>query len=59
LNSHGYRTRYGACWRGGQIHHVLTNPVYAGRRRFNYIEYRSGRKKPESEHVYSDAPGDP
>ena len=45
-----------ACWGVGQIDHVLTNPVYAGRRRFNHMEYRTGRKKPESEHVYSDAP---
>ena len=56
LNAHGYRTRTGGCWGVGQIHHILTNPVYAGRRRFNHMEYRTGRKKPESEHVYSDAP---
>jgi site-specific DNA recombinase len=56
LNAHGYRTRNGGCWGVGQIHHILTNPVYAGRRRFNRMEYRSGRKKPESEHVYSEAP---
>ncbi len=56
LNTHGYRTRNGGRWGVGQIHHILTNPVYAGRRRFNHMEYRSGRKKPESEHVYSEAP---
>ena len=56
LNDNGYRTRTGRCWGVGQIHHILTNPVYAGRRRFNHMEYRTGRKKPESEHVYSDAP---
>ena len=56
LNAHGHRTRSGGCWGVGQVHHILTNPVYAGRRRFNLMEYRTGRKKPESEHVYSDAP---
>ncbi|MGE0848275.1 MAG: recombinase family protein [Hyphomicrobiaceae bacterium] len=56
LNAHGHRTRYGACWGVGQIHHVLTNPVYAGRLRFNYMDYKARRKKPASEHVYSDAP---
>lgn len=56
LNAHGHRTRYGACWGVGQIHHVLTNPVYAGRLRFNYMDYKARRKKPVSEHVYSYAP---
>jgi site-specific DNA recombinase len=56
LNARGYQTRNGGCWGVGQIHHILTNPVYAGRRRFNHVEHRTGRKKPESEHIYSDAP---
>ena len=56
LNSRGYRTRGGACWGVGQIHGLLTNPVYAGRLRFNRVENKTRRVKPASEHVYCDAP---
>ena len=56
LNAHGYRTRGGASWGVGQMHALLTNPVYSGRRRFNWVEYRTGKRKPESEIIYSDVP---
>ncbi|MFZ8528553.1 recombinase family protein, partial [Staphylococcus aureus] len=45
LNARGYRTRGGACWGVGQIHGLLTNPVYAGRLRFNRVEHKTGRVK--------------
>ncbi len=56
LNARGHRTRGGACWGVGQIHALLTNPVYAGRLRFNKVEHKSGKTKPASEHVYTDVP---
>ncbi len=56
LNARGYRTRGGACWGVAQIHTLLTNPVYAGRLRFNRVENKTGRVKPESDHVHSDVP---
>jgi site-specific DNA recombinase len=56
LNAHGYRTRGGARWGMGPAHTMLTNPVYAGRMRFNLVEARSGRKKVEAEHVTADVP---
>lgn len=56
LNQRGYRTRGGACWGVGQIHGLLTNPVYAGRLRFNRVEYKTGRIKPSEEHVFCDVP---
>jgi site-specific DNA recombinase len=56
LNARGYRTRGGACWGVGQIHTLLTNPVYAGRMRFNRVEQKTGRVKPASELVYCDVP---
>ncbi len=56
LNSHGHRTRGGACWGVGQIYGILTNPVYAGRGRFNRRECKTGRVKAESERVYSVVP---
>lgn len=56
LNARGYRTRGGACWGVGQVHGLLTNPVYAGRLRFNRVENKTRRVKPASEHVYCDAP---
>lgn len=34
----------------------MSNPVYAGRLRFNRIEDKTRRVKPASEHVYCDAP---
>ncbi|MEJ2118890.1 MAG: recombinase family protein, partial [Alphaproteobacteria bacterium] len=56
LNEHGYFTRGGARWSVAQIHFMLTNPVYAGRQRFNFAENKTKRRKPEDEVVYSDAP---
>lgn len=56
LNALGYRTRGGACWGVGQIHALLTNPVYAGRMRFNRVEQKTGRVKPATELVYCDVP---
>ncbi len=57
LNDYGYRTRQGARWGIGPVHTLLTNPIYAGRMRFNLVEARSGRKKAEAEHVTAEAPG--
>lgn len=54
LNKRGYRTRGGACWGVGQIHGMLTNPVYAGRLRFNRVEHKTGRIKPAAEQVTTD-----
>jgi hypothetical protein len=56
LNHRGYRTRSGATWGLGPIHAMLTNPVYAGRMRFNVSEARTRRRKRESEHVIADVP---
>ena len=56
LNARGYRTRGGASWGVGQMHALLTNPVYSGRLRFNWVDNRTGKHKPESEIIYSDAP---
>jgi site-specific DNA recombinase len=56
LNQRGYRTRGGASWGVGQMYTLLTNPVYSGRLRYNWVEHRTGRRKPESDIVYSDAP---
>ena len=39
LNNRGYRTRGGATWGLGPVHAMLTNPVYAGRMRFNVTEF--------------------
>jgi site-specific DNA recombinase len=56
LNARGHRTRGGACWGVAQIHTMLTNPVYAGRLRFNKVEHKTGKTKPVSEHVYTEVP---
>ena len=56
LNGRGYRTRGGACWGVGQIHGMLTNPIYAGRMRFNRVEHKTKRVKPDSDLVYTDVP---
>lgn len=56
LNARGHRTRTGATWGIGPIHAMLTNPVYAGRMRFNSREGRTGRRKAESEHVLANVP---
>ncbi len=56
LNEHGYRTRGGANWGIGQVHAMLSHPVYGGRMRFNKSEARTGRRKSESEHVFADVP---
>jgi site-specific DNA recombinase len=56
LNARGYRTRGGACWGVGQIHALLTNTVFAGRMRFNRVEQKTKRVKPDSELVFCDVP---
>ena len=56
LNTHGYRTRGGATWGIGPLHALLTNPVYAGRMRFNYVEARSRRRKSNGEQVFANVP---
>jgi site-specific DNA recombinase len=49
LNGRGLRTRLGARFGVASVHKVLTNPVYAGRWRFNKREAKTGRAKAESE----------
>ncbi|MBU3891094.1 recombinase family protein, partial [Methylosinus sp. KRF6] len=49
LNGRGLRTRLGARFGVASVHKVLTNPVYAGRWRFNQREAKTGRTKAESE----------
>jgi DNA invertase Pin-like site-specific DNA recombinase len=56
LNARGHRTRSGARWAVGPLHKLLTNPVYAGRMRFNRCEARTKRRKPESEYVSAEVP---
>ncbi len=55
LNENGRRTRSGGLWGLGRVHALLTNPVYAGRQRFNRKDSKTQRMKAESEHVYCDA----
>jgi DNA invertase Pin-like site-specific DNA recombinase len=56
LNERGYRTRNGARWGVGPLHAMLTNPVYAGRMRFNRSEARSRRRKAEAEQIFANVP---
>jgi site-specific DNA recombinase len=49
LNGRGLRTRLGARFGVASVHRVLTNPVYAGRWRFNQREAKTGRAKAENE----------
>ncbi len=56
LNERGYRTRSGANWGIGQVHALLSHPVYGGRMRFNKSEARTGRRKSEAEQVFADVP---
>ncbi len=56
LNERGYATRTGGRWGTGRIHALLSNPVYAGRLRFNVKDSKTYRLKGASEHVYCDAP---
>lgn len=34
LNEKGYKTRTGRKWRDGTVYHILTNPLYSGKRRY-------------------------
>ena len=56
LNERGHHTRAGANWGIGQIHALLSHPVYGGRMRFNKSEARTGRRKSEAEQVFADVP---
>lgn len=56
LNERGYRTRQGGMWGLGPLHKLVTNPVYGGRWRFNYVEARTGRRKSDAEQIHADAP---
>lgn len=56
LNENGYCTRRGGSWGTGQLHSMLTNPVYAGQLRFNRIEARSGKAKKETDIVHAEVP---
>jgi site-specific DNA recombinase len=49
LNARGLRTRLGARFGVASVHKILTNPVYAGRWRFNQREAKTGRSKPANE----------
>jgi site-specific DNA recombinase len=49
LNGQGLRTRLGARFGVASVHKILTNPVYAGRWRFNQREAKTGRPKPAGE----------
>jgi DNA invertase Pin-like site-specific DNA recombinase len=56
LNERGYTTRTGGRWGTSRVHSLLSNPVYAGRQRFNVKDSRTYRLKGASEHIYCDAP---
>lgn len=56
LNAQGYTTRTGGRWGTGRVHALLSNPVYAGRLRFNVKNSKTYRRKRASEHIYCDAP---
>ena len=56
LNEKGLRTRQGARFGVATTHGILTNPIYAGRARFNRRESKTGRIKPAAEVVEFDAP---
>jgi site-specific DNA recombinase len=56
LNANGYTTRTGGRWGIGRIHALLSNPVYAGRLRFNVKDSKTYRLKHTSEHIYCDSP---
>ncbi|MFO1123817.1 MAG: recombinase family protein, partial [Methylocystis sp.] len=49
LNGRGLRTRLGARFGVASVHKILTNPVYAGRWRFNQRDAKTGRTKAENE----------
>jgi DNA invertase Pin-like site-specific DNA recombinase len=55
LNERGYTTRIGGRWGTSRVHSLLSNPVYAGRQRFNIKDPRTCRLKGASEHIYCDA----
>ena len=56
LNERGYRTRRGGMWSIGSLYQLLTNPIYNGRWRFNYVDSRTRQRKADSEQIFSDAP---
>ena len=56
LNERGYTTRTGGRWGTSRVHSLLSNPVYAGRQRFNVKDSRTCRLNGASEHIYCDAP---
>jgi hypothetical protein len=56
LNEHGYTTRTGGRWGNSRVHAILSNPVYAGRLRFNVKDSRTFRLKAASEHIHCDVP---
>jgi site-specific DNA recombinase len=56
LNSRGHRTRAGARWGVGPLHKLITNPVYAGRMRFNRHEAKTKRRKAEDDFVFAEVP---
>ncbi len=51
LNREGFSTRSGAKWSQGGVHKMLQMRSYMGKHQFNRTEYKTGRKKPESEIV--------
>ena len=56
LNERSYRMRRGGMWSIGSLYQLLTNPIYNGRWRFNYVDSRTRTRKADSEQIFSDAP---
>jgi len=50
LNSKGI-TQRGHRWTRGRVHSLLSNDTYAGTYRFNRVEARNRRRKPETEWI--------
>jgi hypothetical protein len=48
LNERGHTTRTGGRWGTGRLHAVLSNPVYAGRLRFNVKDSRRTVSRPRA-----------
>jgi site-specific DNA recombinase len=57
LNARGYRTAKGKTFAVGNLHKILTNPVYIGRWRFNLRSSKTGSRKPDEEVIEIPVPG--
>ena len=56
LNDNNVRTRDGGRWGIAGVHQVLTRTTYIGQHKFNYRDYRTKARKPESEHAVMEVP---